>query len=74
MNIILNNESDEVHDGITIKELLDDKKIHTQYIAIEINKKIIPKSSYYKHEFLRTTSVCTWTSTISVCVSVCECV
>ena len=50
MNIILNNESDEVHDGITIKELLDDKKIHTQYIAIEINKKIIPKSSYYKHE------------------------
>ena len=50
MNIILNNESDEVHDGITIKEPLDDKKIHTQYIAIEINKKIIPKSSYYKHE------------------------
>ena len=50
MNIILNNESDEVHDGITIKELLDDKKILTQYIAIEINKKIIPKSSYYKHE------------------------
>ena len=40
MNIILNNESDEVHDGITIKELLDDKKIHTQYIAIEINKKL----------------------------------
>ena len=50
MNIILNNESDEVHDGITIKELLDDKKIRTKYIAIEINKKIIPKSSYRKHE------------------------
>ena len=50
MNIILNNELDEVHDGITIKELLDDKKIRTKYIAIEINKKIIPKSSYYKHE------------------------
>ena len=50
MNIILNNELDEVLDGITIKELLDDKKIKTNYIAIEINKKIIPKSSYYKHE------------------------
>ena len=50
MNIILNNESDEVNDGITIKELLDDKNIHTQYIAVEINKKIIPKSSYFKHE------------------------
>jgi len=50
MNIILNNESDKVHDGMTIKELLDDKKIHTKFIAIEINKKIIPKSSYYKHK------------------------
>ena len=50
MNIILNNELDEVHDGTTIKKLLDDKKIRTKYIAIEINKKIIPKSSYYEHE------------------------
>ncbi len=50
MNIVLNNESNQVHDGITIEELLDVKKIHTKYIAIEINKKIIPKSSYYKHE------------------------
>ena len=50
MNIILNNESDEVHEGITIKEFLDDKKINTKYIAIEINKKIIPKSSYNNHE------------------------
>jgi len=50
MNIILNNESEKVHDGMTIKELLDNKKIYTRYIAIEINKKIIPKSSYCKHE------------------------
>ena len=50
MNIILNNELDDVHDGITIKELLDDKNITTKYIAIEINKKIIPKSSYHEHE------------------------
>ena len=50
MNIILNNKSDEVNDGITIKELLYYKKIRTRYIAIEINKKIIPKSSYCEHE------------------------
>tara|TARA_B100000941_G_C27953071_1_gene277799 strand:+ start:147 stop:347 length:201 start_codon:yes stop_codon:yes gene_type:complete len=50
MNIILNNELDEVHDGTTIMELLDDKKIRTKYIAIEINKKIIPKSSYHEYE------------------------
>ena len=45
MNIILNNQSDEIHDGITIKELLDHKKIHTKYIAVEINQKIIRISS-----------------------------
>ena len=50
MNIILNNQSDEVHDGITIRELLDQKKIHTKYIAVEINQKIIPKSKYYQYE------------------------
>ena len=50
MNIILNNQSDEIHDGITIKELLDHKKIHTKYIAVEINQKIIPKSKYNQHE------------------------
>ena len=50
MNIILNNESDEVHDGITIKELLDDKKIQTQYIAIEINKKIIKENQYKNYK------------------------
>ena len=50
MNIILNNQSDEVHDGITIRELLDQKKIHTKYIAVEINQKIIPRSKYNQHE------------------------
>ena len=50
MNIILNNQSDEIHDGITIRELLDHKKIHTKYIDVEINQKIIPKSKYNQHE------------------------
>ena len=50
MNIILNNQSDEVHDGITIRELLDQKKIHTKYIAVEINRKVVPKSNYHKHK------------------------
>ena len=49
MNIILNNQSDEIHDGITIRELLDHKKIHTKYIAVEINQKIIPKSKVQEY-------------------------
>ena len=50
MNIILNNELDEVQDGITVEELLNKKNITSKYIAIEINKKIVPKSSYKKYK------------------------
>jgi thiamine biosynthesis protein ThiS len=50
MNIILNNVHEEAQDGHTIKQLLDHKKIHSKYIAVEINRKIIPKSNYHKHK------------------------
>ena len=50
MNIILNNELDEVQEGITIEELLNNRNIKSKFIAIEINKKIVPKSSYKKYK------------------------
>ncbi len=46
MNITLNNDINEVHENITIDELLLLKNIKDKYIAVEINKKIIPKSQY----------------------------
>jgi len=50
MNIMLNNEDSEVRDGITIAQLLKDREIENKYIAVEVNKIIIPKSDYQKYE------------------------
>ena len=44
MNIIINNAMNEVHENITIEELLLLNNIKSRYIAVEINKRIIPKS------------------------------
>ena len=43
MNIILNNTINKFN--ITIEELLLLNNIKSKYIAVEINKKIIPKSN-----------------------------
>ena len=50
MNIILNNTINEVHENITIEELLLLNNIRSKYIAVEINKRIIPKSKYKEYQ------------------------
>ena len=47
---MLNNEDSEVRDGMTIAQLLNDREIQNKYIAVEVNKIIIPKSDYQKYE------------------------
>ena len=46
MNILLNNKPEILFDGSTIKKLLESKKIKNKYYAVEINRKIIPKSDH----------------------------
>ena len=48
MNIFLNNEPEILSDGSTIKKLLENKNIKNTYYAVEINRKIIPKSNSVK--------------------------
>ena len=50
MNIILNNTMNEVHENITIEELLLLNNIRSRYIAVEINKRIVPKSKYKEYQ------------------------
>lgn len=50
MNIILNNTINEVHENITVEELLLLNNIRSRYIAVEINKRIIPKSKYKEYQ------------------------
>ena len=49
MNILLNNKSETLFDGTTIQKLLEDKNIKDKYFAVEINRKIIPKSLHCRH-------------------------
>jgi len=49
MNILLNNKPEILFEGLTIKKLLEKKNIKIKYYAIEINRKIIPKSNHETH-------------------------
>ena len=49
MNILLNNKSEKLLDGTTIQKLLEDKNIKNKFFAVEINRKIIPKSVHSRH-------------------------
>tara|TARA_B100001121_G_C18535021_1_gene547900 strand:- start:599 stop:799 length:201 start_codon:yes stop_codon:yes gene_type:complete len=49
MNIILNNTKEEIQDGITVQQLLHYKKINNKYMAVEINRNVIPKSDHQKY-------------------------
>ena len=49
MNILLNNKPEILFDGSTVQKLLEDKNIKSKYFAVEINRKIIPKSTHNTH-------------------------
>ena len=49
MNILLNNKPEILFDGLTIKKLLEQKNVQNKYFAVEINRKIIPKSNHDTH-------------------------
>ena len=49
MNILLNNEPEILYEGSTVKTLIEKCNIKNKYYAVEINKKIIPKSDHEKH-------------------------
>ena len=46
MNIILNNDEQVVLESISISELLEKFKIDLEYMAVEVNQPIVPKSKY----------------------------
>ena len=46
MNIILNNDEQVVIENISVSELLEKFKINLEYMAVEVNQTIVPKSKY----------------------------
>ena len=46
MNIILNNDELVVLESISVSELLEKFNIDLEYMAVEVNQTIVPKSKY----------------------------
>ncbi|MEK7448806.1 MAG: sulfur carrier protein ThiS [Planctomycetota bacterium] len=51
MDIILNGEKKQVHEGLNIAELLTVLNIKTEQVAVELNLAIINKN-YYENKIL----------------------
>ena len=49
MIISVNNKDIEVDDNITIESILKLLEIKTEYIAVEVNSTIVPKSEFAIH-------------------------
>ena len=49
MNIFLNNKPEKFFGELTIQKLLENKNVKNKYYAVEINKKVIPKSAHSTH-------------------------
>ena len=46
MKLILNNESRDFSDGITVRELLDQIGLSGQFVAVERNREIVPYQTF----------------------------
>lgn len=51
MQIIVNGEQQDVLDGLTAAQLVENMDITGQRIAMEVNLEIVPRSSYAEHTF-----------------------
>ena len=49
MKVIVNGESTDIRDGITVAELLEVFQISRDRVAVEIGMEIIPKALYTTH-------------------------
>jgi thiamine biosynthesis protein ThiS len=46
MKVRINGEEQEIRDGITITDLLKDLNLSLQFLAVAVNREIIPKTAY----------------------------
>jgi sulfur carrier protein len=51
MEIIVNGEKQTVPEGFTASQLVDSMQLQGRRIAMEVNREIVPRSTYDKHIF-----------------------
>jgi sulfur carrier protein len=49
MKVMVNGDSTDIRDGITVAELLEDLQIGRDRVAVEIGLEIVPKAQYTTH-------------------------
>jgi thiamine biosynthesis protein ThiS len=50
VNIIVNGQTRQVADGLTVAELLDELKLATRYVAVEVNLEVVPRQSHAQRQ------------------------
>lgn len=49
MQVLLNGVETDIHDGVTVTELLDQLQIGRERVAVEVNLDIVPKAAHDSH-------------------------
>lgn len=49
MEILLNGETEEVNEGITVADLMRQKLPLLQHVAVEVNLEIVPRGQHANH-------------------------
>lgn len=50
MNIVVNGQSRQVADGMTVAELLDTLNLATRYVAVEVNLEVVPRQTHAQRQ------------------------
>ena len=57
MKIRLNNEPRQIDEGTTIGTLIDQLELKPQFVAVELNKELIPREKHDAHVLAENDSV-----------------
>ena len=49
MQVIVNGESRQIDDGITIAGLLDQLRLADKHVAVEVNLELVPRAQHAGH-------------------------
>ena len=49
MHITLNGESQELVEGATVSDLLEQRRLDPRYLAAEVNRQVIPRAKHALH-------------------------
>ena len=49
MEIVINGQTRKVDDGVTIADLLNELDLEKKYVAVEVNRELVPKKLHAEH-------------------------